>query len=217
MKKSEIIPNTIITGLALLIILCGAYLYQIMEENKALEVQQDLAQEVVRFHVLAASDSEIDQALKLLVKNRVLEYMSEPLSKAESASEALNLLEDNKEKIIELAKEVIEENGYDYPVSAQVEDIYFPVKTYGDVTFPAGVYTAFRIIIGEGSGSNWWCVLYPPLCFVDVTHGIVPEESKQQLKHVLTDDEYAAITSGEIDTIPVIYRFRLLSFLNPSD
>lgn len=223
-RRRKLRQNIVLLLLSILIwILCGIYLTLIKEEN-TLAMQQDLAEQVVRFHVLAASNSSGDQALKLLVKNAVLEYMSEPLTRCDNVAEALEVLEKHTDDIIRVAKAVIEENGYSYPVTAGIEEVYFPVKSYGDVTFPAGIYTAYRIIIGEGEGNNWWCVLYPPLCFIDVTHGIVPEESREQLKMLLTEEEYLAVTGEPYSSVffdetkdpqEVYLRFRILTFLNP--
>lgn len=226
-RRRRLFQNLILFSLSALIWILGSIYLSLIKEERTLAVQQNLAGQVVRFHVLANSDSSVDQALKLLVKNAVLEYMSEPLSHCENAAEALELLDEHTADILRVAKQVVEENGYSYPVTAQIEDVYFPVKSYGDVTFPAGIYTAYRIIIGNGEGQNWWCVLYPPLCFTDITHGILPEESKNELKTVLTDEEYLAITGSaesEPDSIfldsrknpqEVYIRFRILTFLNP--
>ncbi len=223
LHRRKIRQNIILFLLSVCIwVLCGVYL-TLRKEEHTLAMQQDLAEQVVRFHVLAASNSASDQALKLLVKNAVLEYMSEPLARCENAAEALEILDTLTHDILRVAKSVIEENGYSYSVTAKIEEVYFPVKSYGDVTFPAGVYTAYRIIIGEGKGNNWWCVLYPPLCFIDITHGIVPEESKAQLRALLTAEEYMAITDGypsllfdeTEDPKEVYLRFRFLQFLNP--
>lgn len=90
---------------------------------------------------------------------------------------------------------MIAQAGYDYSVSAQVVRDEFPEKTYGDITFPAGWYKALRIEIGEAKGQNWWCVLYPNLCFMDAVHAVVPEEGKQELKNVLEEDTYRMITN----------------------
>ena len=95
-----------------------------------------------------------------------------------------------------------------------IEDIYFPEKSYGDVNFPEGIYTAYRIIIGKGEGANWWCVLYPPLCFLDITHGVLPEASKEVLKQALTEEEYSAITNENRNPDRVKIEFKLLPFLN---
>lgn len=223
-RRRRFCQNAILLLLSVMIWILGGIYLTLMKEEHTLTMQQDLAEQVVRFHVLAASNSNSDQALKLLVKNAVLEYMSQPLARCDNAAEALEILDRHTDDIIRVARSVITENGYDYPVTAGIEEVYFPVKSYGDVTFPAGMYTAYRIIIGEGNGNNWWCVLYPPLCFIDVTHGIVPEESKEQLKTLLTPEEYLAITGdtdGSIlfdeteDPREVYLRFRILRFLNP--
>lgn len=223
-RRRKTIQNTVMFGMSVLIwLLCGVYLTLVKEEH-TLAMQQNLADQVVRFHVLAASNNSADQALKLLVKNAVLEYLSEPLARCDNAEEALAVLDAHTRDIIRVASAVIEENGYSYPVTAGTKEVYFPVKSYGDITFPAGMYTAYQIIIGEGGGNNWWCVLYPPLCFIDITHGIVPEESKAQLKALLTEEEYLAVTGdfdggilfNETENPQTVYlRFRILRFLNP--
>lgn len=224
-RRRMLRQNLILIALTILIWVLGGIYITLIREEHTLAVQQNLAEQVVRFHVLANSNSSDDQALKLLVKNAVLEYMSEPLARCETASEAVEILDKNTSSIIRVARQVIEENGYSYSVTAGIEEVYFPVKSYGDVTFPAGMYTAYRIIIGEGDGNNWWCVLYPPLCFIDITHGIVPEESREQLRSVLTEEEYLAITEMPDDSSvlfdasenprEVYLRFRILTFLNP--
>ena len=94
-----------------------------------------------------------------------------------------------------LAEETIQKEGYSYPVRASLEWTAFPEKTYGDITFPAGTYAALRIQIGEAKGHNWWCVLYPSLCFIDSVHAVVPEKGKKQLEHVLTEEEYEMVTA----------------------
>ena len=97
-----------------------------------------------------------------------------------------------------VAEEEIEKAGSDYEVRAEVTNCAFPQKVYGDVTFPAGYYDALRIEIGEAEGQNWWCVLYPNLCFMDSVRAVVPEEGKEQLKEVLTEEEYEEITEVKI-------------------
>ena len=95
------------------------------------------------------------------------------------------------------------------------ENCYFPVKTYGDITFPAGYYNAVNIRIGASNGKNWWCVLYPPLCFVDAVHGVVPDQSKKQLEQILGYQDYQALIYGiHDDSYQVTYKFRFLTFLN---
>ena len=94
-----------------------------------------------------------------------------------------------------LSREIVQQEGYDYPVSAAVTTCWFPEKTYGDLTFPSGNYEALRIEIGAAKGHNWWCVLYPNLCFLDAVNAVVPKEGKQELKNVLSEEEYSQITA----------------------
>lgn len=181
----------------------------IAESRGKLEMQEHIAQEIIRFHVRANSDSEADQQLKLQVKSAVVEYMRPILEKSSSIEESRQLLKDNTKEIYNAAKNVLAENNSDYEVSVYFEQSYFPMKSYGDITLPPGEYEAFRIDIGQAQGKNWWCVLYPPLCFIDATTGTLPESSKEQLKNVLTDEEYNAITGNT-----ATYRFKYLTFLN---
>ena len=158
-------------------------------------LQMHLAQEVLRFHVLANSDSADDQELKLKVRDAVLGYMEEKLPESDGAAETKDWLRSHIDEIEEISRRTVADAGTEYPVSAAVTTCWFPDKTYGDVTFPAGNYEALRIEIGEAKGHNWWCVLYPGLCFMDTTNAVVPDEGKQKLKNVLTEEEYSRITA----------------------
>lgn len=101
----------------------------------------------------------------------------------------------NIDAIEEVSRETVAADGAEYPVSAAVTTCWFPDKSYGDVTFPAGNYEALRIEIGAAEGHNWWCVLYPGLCFLDTTNAVVPDKGKQKLKNVLTEEEYSRVTA----------------------
>lgn len=178
------------------------------------EIQDNIAQHVLRFHVLANSDSSEDQALKLKVKEAVVDYLATYLDLENlSLPEAEQIVMEKREDVITLAESVIRENGYDYGVTAELVTDYFPVKSYGDLTFPAGEYEAFRIKIGNAEGKNWWCILYPPLCFVDVTYGYVPEESKESLKNILEEDAYEVITGGGVADGTVEIRSKFLDLI----
>lgn len=217
--------NIILLGIVVLIGLLSITLIQLRKNSVSAAAQQELATHVVRFHVLAESDSAEDQRLKLLVKTAVLEYMEQPLARASNAEEALEVLTTYTDDILRVANDVLAEEGSALSVTAGTERVYFPEKTYGDLTFPEGYYTAYRILLGSGNGQNWWCVLYPPLCFIDVTHCIVPEDSKEEIKSFLSKEEYALITSGQSNTIDadsiniapntasVEVRFRLFDWL----
>lgn len=130
----------------------------------ALQAGQELSDKVVRLHVLANSDSEEDQALKLKVRDRVLEYAEPLLASAGDRSEAEALLRGRVPELEELAAREIRANGYDYPVTIELEDTVFPTREYEGFTLPAGKYLALRAVIGAGEGRNWWCVVFPPLC-----------------------------------------------------
>ena len=158
-------------------------------------MQQNLAEEVFRFHVLANSDSDEDQALKMQVKEAVLSYMKEEIPESDCVESTKEWARSHLNAIVNLAEEVIREEGYTYDVMAEVTTCDFPDKTYGDITFPSGEYEALRIEIGEAEGQNWWCVLYPNLCFMDAVHAVVPEKGKKDLKKVLDDDTYEMVTA----------------------
>ena len=126
--------------------------------------QEDLARKMIRLHVIANSDEEADQTLKLQVRDQVLAFTTQVLEQSADMTQAQQRLQDALPQIEELAAEEISARGYDYPVSARLEPAEFPHKEYEGFALPAGEYTALRLVIGEGKGQNWWCVVYPPLC-----------------------------------------------------
>lgn len=134
---------------------------------------EDIVDEIIRFHVIANSDSEEDQNLKLRVRDRVIEYVSNELRNIGNIEEAREIILNNQENIEKIAREVIGENGYSYTIDSELSKENFPDKYYGDMLFPQGEYEAFRILIGNAVGQNWWCVMFPPLCFVDETMEVV--------------------------------------------
>lgn len=146
------------------IVLMVAAALVLMSGALALQTQDQLADKVVRLHVLANSDSEEDQALKLRVRDRVLERATELLEQSADRQEAEALLRGNLLELENLAAEEIAAAGYDYSVTAELTDTTFPTREYDGFTLPAGEYLALRIVIGEGAGQNWWCVVFPPLC-----------------------------------------------------
>lgn len=173
-------------------------------------VSEDIAQSVFRLHVIANSDSKEDQDLKYKVRDKVLEYMNEISKNCSSKEEVILLAEEHKEEFKKVAENAIKQNGYDYEVNIKIGNFDFPTKTYGDISLPAGEYDALRIEIGEAKGQNWWCVMFPPLCFVDVTSGVVPDESKEVMKENLNDEEYNLISDKESSYIQ--FKFSLIEF-----
>lgn len=179
-----------LTGILLAFLVTGIVIHE-----KKSQMQEELAKEVFRFHVLANSDSRKDQELKMKVKEAVISYMKEELPDSESVEMTKEWARKHCSEIAKLSKKVIREEGFSYSASAKVTTCDFPDKTYGDITFPAGEYEALRIEIGEAKGQNWWCVLYPNLCFMDAVHAVVPEKGKQDLKNVLEEDTYEMVTA----------------------
>lgn len=158
--------------------------------------QQDIAEEILRLHVVANSDSEEDQALKMEVKESIVTYLRGIMGDAKSVEEARLEIQKRLPAIEDLAREKMKMEGYDYEADAVLGKCYFPVKEYGDMTFPAGEYEALKVNLGKSAGKNWWCVMYPTLCFVDSTYQIVPETSKEKLKENLTEEEYNSLLDG---------------------
>ena len=154
--------------------------------------QEQLSQSVIRLHVIANSDSQADQALKLRVRDRVLEQAQELYPEGATLDQARAILEDNLNLLAAAGRAAVEEEGADYPVTAQITQCWFPTKEYEDFALPAGEYTALRVVIGEGAGQNWWCVAFPPLCLGAASETV--EEAAQAGR--FTDDQ-AALMTGE--------------------
>lgn len=173
-------------------------------------VSSNIADSVFRLHVIANSDSEEDQALKLKVRDELLSYMNTLAKDCSSKEEVVALAKEHQAEFKAIAQKVISDNGFSYPVTIQIGDSDFPTKTYGDISLPAGTYDALRVQIGEAKGKNWWCVMFPPLCFVDVSTGIVPDDSKKEMQESLSDEEYDLISKTNNDEIH--FKFKLIEF-----
>lgn len=171
-------------------------------------VSTDISNSVFRLHVIANSDSVEDQNLKYVVRDNVLKYMNEIAKNVTSKEEVIKLITEHKNDFYEIAIQTIRDEGYDYDVNINIGNFEFPTKTYGDISLPAGYYDALRIEIGTASGKNWWCVMFPPLCFVDVTSGIVDDESKELMQENLTDEEYSIISSDNTE-----FKFKFIELL----
>ena len=152
-----------------------------------------IAPEILRFHVLANSDSAEDQALKLEVKEFLLETIRNETPNSVTRNEMIEYIETNTCALARSAEHFMQERGFDYTAEVLLETCKFPQKTYGDMTFPAGEYEAVRVVLGDGKGQNFWCVLYPSLCYVDSTYAIVPDPSKELLHTILPEDDFQAL------------------------
>lgn len=162
MSRQFIIQASLLIGIIIAVFCEGICAYA--------ESKNDITEDVFRLHVIANSDSEEDQALKLRVRNAVLEASSELFDKASSAEEAKKLSEDNLALFEAVAKAEIKASGYDYPVHCEVNKVHFDKRIYGSAELPEGDYNALRVIIGDGNGKNWWCVMFPALCLPAVTN-----------------------------------------------
>lgn len=163
--------------------------------------QSDVSDSVLRLHVLANSDRAEDQALKLKVRDAVLQEAKAILPERASIRDAERVLGENLERLAAAGAAVVAEEGYDYPVSAGLEDTWFPTKEYEDFSLPAGEYRALRIIIGEGDGQNWWCVVFPPLCLASVAE----TAGETALEAGMTEQQVALLT-GESEGYVVKFK-----------
>ena len=152
-----------------------------------------LSPEILRFHVLANSNTDEDQALKLEVKSLLIETINRELPEHAGKKETCTYIETHSSELEELAETYMKNAGYDYPATVALTNCYFPTKAYGDIVLPCGNYDAAEVVLGDGRGRNWWCVLYPQLCFVNASYGVMPDASKALLLEALTPEEYAAV------------------------
>ena len=181
------------------------------------KVNQGLAQNLIRLHVIANSDSDVDQNLKRDVRDIVINYMKEQLKDSKDIAQTRSIISAKLPDIQTIAAAEVARQGKDYRVQAMLGNYPFPTKSYGDVTLPAGEYQALRVVIGNGQGANWWCVLFPPLCFVDATHGTIPASVREDLRNALSAEEYKIITTADNDDdIPIKVRFKVVEVFQNS-
>lgn len=152
-----------------------------------------IAPEILRFHVLANSDSPEDQALKLEVKEFLLDTIRNEVPDTADRKNMVQYIQNTNEALAASAEQFMQERGFDYTAEILLETCAFPQKSYGDMTFPAGEYEAVRVVLGEGRGQNFWCVLYPSLCYIDSTYAIVPDSSKELLQTLLPEDDFQSL------------------------
>ena len=203
-KKSSIFGKIIV-----LILLLFLYTF-ISALNYVQAISSDISNSVFRLHVIANSNSNEDQSLKYKVRNDLLNYMNNICKNCTSKEEAMSTVSCHKDEFRQVALNTIRNEGYSYDVKIQIGNFEFPTKHYGDISLPAGFYDALKVEIGEAQGRNWWCVMFPSLCFVDVSNGIVPEESKNELKNTLSDEEYSLISDNSNSEIK--FKFKLIEF-----
>lgn len=196
----------------ILFIVSGVIFLRDVYENR-----ESYRNSLIRFHVIANSDSPEDQQLKLKVRDTIINEMNSKFEKASSLEESKKIILDNLDTIEYIAEEQIKELGKNYNVNVEFGEYNFPTKSYGNFTLPAGEYQAVRVVIGEGKGKNWWCVMFPPLCFIDITHGITNSKIKEELKGVLTEEEYNMIVNANNEgEVPLKLKFKVVELLEKS-
>jgi len=205
-RELKIIAASLGLGLTLAILVAAhSYLY-------ADSVQRQIADNVIRFHVLAHSDAANDQTLKNHVRTQVLSSIEDTLRDSDCLVETRAFISANLHEIKMYAAAAVQAAGYNYPVQATLTTVFFPTRTYGELTFPPGQYEALQVIIGEGNGSNWWCLMFPPLCFMEMTN---TPESRQYLEDALPTEGFRLLTHAAADETPnasVTVRFRVVEW-----
>ena len=184
--------------------------------NYSKAISSNLSDSVFRLHIIANSDSSADQELKLKVRDKIIEYMNTLTSNSSDKKDVISIVNNHLDSFKEIALNTIKENGYNYDVNIEIGNFNFPTKTYGDISFPAGNYDALKIEIGDAIGQNWWCVLFPPLCFVNSSTGVVPDDSKNTLKENINSESYEIISEGNKskNTSDIKIKFKIIEFLN---
>ena len=202
--KNIIYRLSLILFLLILFICISAFSYANIISN-------NISDSVFRLHVIANSDSDIDQDLKYKIRDSLIDYMNSLIPKNSSKQEIIEIANNHINDFYAVAQNTMKNEGVNYPINISIEKTDFPTKKYGDVTFPAGTYDALKVKIGSAEGQNWWCVMFPPLCFVDVSSGVVPDDSKGLLKETLNEEEYALITPEHSSDITI--KFKLIEFI----
>ncbi len=169
------------------------------------KVHTDLQNNLIRLHIIANSDSGEDQRIKLKVRDSILAEVGQEMSEGASRADVAK----NINNIESIAKNTLAENGFDYDAQAEYGKFSFPRKSYKSITLPAGEYFGVRVVLGSGGGHNWWCVMYPPLCFTETVNGELSEEGSELLKKNLDSDTYDIISGGK----DVVIRFKIVELV----
>ena len=180
--------------------LCIAFVLTVIYSTLPFEAEcTEISKETFRLHILANSDSENDQALKIKVRDRVLEYTEDLFNDAKSKIDAEKVIAENIQDINNVAYAEILNNGYNYPVKTEITNMYFTTRYYNNYTLPSGMYDALRITIGNGKGHNWWCVMYPTICVSPV------EEKDEKAKEAFEEKQYDIVTNTKLK-----YKFKIV-------
>lgn len=198
----------------ILIIITTLLIYNKYSKNtdtNYINLQKSISQKIIRFHIIGNSNSEYDQSLKLHIKNAIVQALEPILYNVDNISSARKIIYKNLHFINQIAKRELSKHNSSYSVKTTMSTRFFPIKQYGDMTLPEGEYESVCVELGDAEGKNWWCVLYPSLCFIDCTYSILPTESKDKLSDVLSSDEYNYIINSNNTTIH--YKSAISTFL----
>ena len=174
--------------------------------------QKGIAAGVVRLHVVANSDDVYDQQVKLKVRDVIIDELAPILDDVTNQEQAKQIIIENLKNVEKAAQSLLDENGFAYGAKVMYEKTHFPTKKYENIMLPPGNYDALKIVLGNGEGQNWWCVMYPPLCFEGSVSGIIDEEQANILKQNIGDSGYEIITQK--DTVPVKFKFKILEIFD---
>ena len=172
-------------------------------------IESDLQSNLVRLHIIANSDSEKDQNVKLKVRDAILEEEGKNLI-SQSEEECIINVKERLPQIEETANRILKENGFSYRARAVYGKFEFPKKEYKNMTLPCGEYYGVRIILGDGNGHNWWCVMYPPLCMMNDTEAVLSKKSEQILKENLNPETYDIITGNDKE---IVVKFKIVEVI----
>ena len=195
----------------ILISILFIFFFVITANSYANNISKNLSDTFFRLHILANSNLREDQELKLKVRDAIIEYMNTIIINPNDKDEIIQICKDHKQDFEEIAKKIISDNGYSYEVNISIGTFLFPTKNYGNISLPSGEYDALRIEIGDATGQNWWCSLFPPLCFVDISAGVIDSEGEKYLKENLSDEDFSIITG---DSKNIKLKFKIIEFLN---
>ena len=189
-----------------LLAICIGFICLFILNSNFKSTQAALASNVIRFHVLANSDENYDQKLKLKVRNRIIKEMEQFFDNNGDIKSARCAISDNLEKIESIAKDEIEKNGYSYDVKVRLGNSYFPTKNYGEIILPEGNYEALKVEIGNAKGQNWWCVLFPPLCFVDEACVSCSSEAAEKIKTAVGKENAPLLETEKAPSLKIKFK-----------
>ena len=181
--------------LSIICLLTSSLLFGAAKRAEHEALAAEISPGILRFHILANSNSREDQDLKLEVRSFLLDEIyrglfSDNRNDSVTKEDMVTYITTNSTSLEQKAETYMQRKGYQYPVNIRIADTYFPTKYYGDIQLPCGTYQAANVSIGNGEGHNWWCVLYPRLCFIDSSWTVLPESSKEELEHMVGETNY---------------------------